>query len=200
MKNLVLSLFAIMLSVNAQAISDKQFTLKEVEDYMSSLKSFSADFEQIVPGEEFSKGKLYIKKPGKFLWKYKVPTPVKIVSNGGLVYFVDEETDQVTQVPNTGILFSILSKEDVSFNTKYLKLQNLTQTNRRVNLDLVATVDDNEVPVTLIFRKTGGSNLSLMKIISQNQLDQMVVVSLFGHDSNATINNDIFKVDIEDEF
>ncbi len=200
MKKLLLLAFSIFVSLQANAISDKEFTLQEVEVYMGSLTSFSASFDQVVPGEEYSKGELYIKKPGKFLWQYKVPNKVKIVSNGGLVYFVDQETDQTTQVPNTGILFSLLSKENVSFNTKHLELKSLTQTNKRLNVDLIAKVDDNEVPVTLIFKKLKTDKLSLMKIISRNQLDQMIVVSLYNQDENAEIDKDIFKVEIEDEF
>jgi len=200
MKKLLLIAFSVMASAQAYAISDKEFTLQEVENYMGSLTSFSASFDQVVPGEEFSRGELYIKKPGKFLWQYKVPNKVKIVSNGGLVYFVDQETDQTTQVPNTGILFSLLSKKNVSFNTKHLKLQSLTQTNKRVKVDLIAKVDDNEVPVAIIFKKLKTDKLSLMKIMSRNQLDQMIVVSLYNQDENAEIDKDIFKVEIEDEF
>lgn len=199
MKKIIL-LIALVFSFNANAISDKNFTLKEIEKYMGSLTSFTADFEQIVPGEEYSRGKLYVKKPGRFLWNYQLPTPVKLVSNGGMVYFVDEESYQVTQVPNTGILFSLLSKEVVNFNNEFLRTVSLKQNNKRINLDLIATVDNNKVPVTLIFQKLKGDKLELMKIISQNQLEQMVMISLFNHDEKAIIDKDIFKVELHDEF
>lgn len=200
MKKILLVTFSIFTALQASAISDKEFTLQDVESYMGGLKSFSASFDQVVPGEDFAKGKLYIKKPGKFLWQYRMPNPVKIVSNGGLVYFVDEETDQTTQVPNTGILFSLLSKENVSFNSKHLSLVNLKQTNKRINVNLLAKVDGNEVPVTLILKKVSDDKLNLMKIVSQNQLEQSIVVSLYNQNEEAVIDNDIFKIEIEDEF
>lgn len=200
MKKILLVTFSIFTALQASAISDKEFTLQDVESYMGGLKSFSASFDQVVPGEDFAKGKLYIKKPGKFLWQYRMPNPVKIVSNGGLVYFVDEETDQTTQVPNTGILFSLLSKENVSFNSKHLSLVNLKQTNKRINVNLLAKVDGNEVPVTLILKKVSDDKLNLMKIVSQNQLEQSIVVSLYNQNEETVIDNDIFKIEIEDEF
>tara|TARA_Y100001960_G_scaffold333190_1_gene436989 strand:+ start:3663 stop:4259 length:597 start_codon:yes stop_codon:yes gene_type:complete len=198
MKKLIL-LFTLIAST-ANAASDKDFTLQDVETYMSSLKNFTAKFEQVVPGEDFSKGTLYIQKPGKFLWSYTMPNPVKIVSNGGLVYFVDEQAGQTTQVPNSGLLFSLLSKEDIKLNTKNLKLVNLKQNNNRVTLDLVAKVEGEEVPVTLIVKKVSDDKLNLSKIISRNQLDQMVVVSLFEQNENAKIDKDIFEVEGVDEF
>lgn len=199
MKKLIL-LASLFMATSANAVSHKQFNLKDVEQYMSSLKDFSASFEQIVPGEDFSKGTLYVQKPGKFLWQYVMPSKVKIVSNGGFVYFVDEENGQTTQIPNTGLLFGLLSKKDVKLNTKTLQLSNLTQDINRITVDLTATVEDQKVPVSLIIEKKSDTELNLVKIISRNQLDQMVVVSLFNQNNNAKINKDIFKVDIEDEF
>lgn len=198
MKKLIL-LFT-LIATSANAYSTKQFNLQDVEKYMSSLDNFSADFEQIVPGEDFSKGKLYVVKPGRFLWQYIMPEHVKIVSDGGLVYFVDEATDQVTQVPNTGLLFSLLSKKDVKLNSKNLKLVNLKQDNDRITLDLEATVEDTKVPVTLIVEKQSDTQLNLIKIISKNQLDQMIVVSLYNQNTNANIDKNIFKVDTGNEF
>jgi outer membrane lipoprotein-sorting protein len=199
-KNLFLIFTSLFVSFSANAISDKTFTLKDVEQYMSSLKSFSAQFEQIVPGEDFSKGKLYVKKPGKFLWEYSLPDKVKIVSNGGLVYFVDEDAGQTTQVPNSGLLFSILSKENVKLNTKTLKLVSLEQDNKRIDIALNANIEDQDVPISLIIKKVSDTKLELLKIISRNQLDQMVVISLFNQNNNAIINDNIFKVEIENEF
>lgn len=193
-------LLAILFTTSAHAVSNKTFTLQDVEQYMSSLKSFSANFEQIVPGEDFSKGKLYIKKPGKFLWAYTMPNKVKIVSDGGLVYFVDEQAGQTTQVPNSGLLFSLLSKKDVKLNSKKLKLNKLTQDNKRINIDLLAEVEGQEVPITLILKKEVNDKLNLLKIISRNQLDQMVVVSLYNQNNQAVINKDIFKIEIDNEF
>jgi chaperone LolA len=200
MKKLVISVLSVCSFISqAHAYSDKEFTLQEVEQYMSNLKSFSASFDQVVPGEDFAKGKLYIKRPGKFLWEYKLPDPVKIVSDGGLVYFVDETTKQVTQVPNAGILFSLLSLEEVKFNSKTLKVVNLLQNKRRINLDLIAKIDkESDVPVSVIFEKTDDDKIRLMKIISKNQLDQTIVVSLYNQNNQAQIDNDIFKV--EEEF
>lgn len=196
----ILLVLAILFTTSAHAVSNKDFSLQDIENYMSSLRSFSADFEQIVPGEDFSKGKLYINKPGKFLWSYIMPNKVKIVSDGGLVYFVDEEAGQTTQVPNSGLLFSLLSKQDVKLNTKKLQLANLTQDNKRINVDLIAKVEDQEVPVTLILKKESDTKLNLLKIISRNQLDQMVVVSLYNQNNQAVIDKNIFKIEIDDEF
>jgi len=194
---LVLSLF-VMGSFNANA---KDYSLKDIEDYLSSLKSFSAKFDQIVPGEEFSKGELFIKKPGKFLWQYKTPENVKIVSNGGFVYFIDKKQGQTTQLPPSGIMFSMLSKKQFSFSRKGLTVKSFKQTKNRVSLIIVAKVEDAEIPLGMVFEKLKDGKLELVRITSLNQLSQTIVINLYEHNHNAQINKNIFKVDIEeDEF
>lgn len=178
----------------------KDFTLQEIERYMSNLKNLQVSFDQIVPGQDFSKGELFVRKPGKFLWQYNMPSKAKIVSNGGLIYFIDQETGQTTQIPNNDILFTLLSKENVKLNNKNLKLKKLNQDLNTINVDLLANVENNEVPVRLMFKKLiKKQTIELRKIISKNQLDQSVVVSLYNHDISGNFSNDIFKIEVEDE-
>lgn len=191
---IILSLF---ISTNAFA---KDYSLQDVESYLSNLKNLQVSFDQIVPGEDFSKGELYIRKPGKFLWQYTSPNKAKIVSNGGFVYFIDDETGQATQIPNTGILFTLLSQADVDFNSKTISLDSLSQNKTRVIVNLVAKVDDMQVPLRLIFKKLiKEEKIELIKIISKNQLDQAVIVSLYNHDTSGKFSSSIFKIEVEDD-
>ncbi|MCP4356050.1 MAG: outer membrane lipoprotein carrier protein LolA [Proteobacteria bacterium] len=177
----------------------KDYTLYDVEDYLSSLKSFSAKFDQFVPGESFSRGEVFIKKPGKFLWQYTTPERVKIVSNGGFVYFIDEKEGQTTQLPTSGVFFSILSKKNFTFSKKGITVDKFFQNEDRVDITIITDIEGTKIPLGMTFKKLKNNKLSLIKIASLNQLDQSVIISLYEHNETAKINNKIFKVDVEED-
>lgn len=190
----ILSLFLMTGTANAA----KDYTIKEIEQYLSSFRSFSAKFDQVIPGEGYSKGEVFIQKPGKFLWQYLAPDRVKIISNGGLVYFQDKENGQLTQIPSSGFLFALLSRDDISFTAHDIMIQEFKQTKNRITIHLTAKVEKKKVPVSLIFEKKAGKSLRLMKIISVNQLDQTMIISLYDQNDNAKINPNIFRIDAEE--
>ena len=198
LRNIVRYFIFVLLLLTSTSSWAKDYTLPEVEDYLSSLKSFSAKFDQFVPGEDFSRGEVFIKKPGKFLWQYTIPERVKIVSNGGFVYFVDEKEGQTTQLPSSGIFFSILSKKDFTFSQKGIIVDKFYQNEDRIDITIIADIEDTKVPLGMTFKKLKNDKLSLIKIASLNQLDQTVIISLYEHNETAEINNKIFKVDIEE--
>lgn len=194
----ILALALSLLITAGSAHAKKDFTIEEIEQYLSSFHSFYAKFDQVVLNESFSKGEVYIQKPGKFLWQYIAPDRVRIISNGGLVYFEDQQNGQTTQVPSAGFLFSLLSRENISFATSKVIINEFNQTNNRISIHLTATVGNKKVPVSLIFEKKPNDSLALMKIISINQLDQTMIISLYEQNHKANINPKIFKVDVEE--
>lgn len=196
-KRIFFTFFLLIFSI--ANVNAKEFTIKEIEAYLSSLDNFYAKFDQIVPGESYSKGEVYIKKPGRFLWQYLAPNRAKIVSNGGLVYFVDQESGQTTQIPAVGFLFTILSKKDVKLNSKNVTINSVDQKTNRITIRLTAKVDDEEVPVALIFEKKNGKELALQKVISKNQLNQTMIISLYDYKKDIKINRKIFKIDVEED-
>lgn len=87
-----------------------------VEGYFNGLTTMQADFTQSVSGEHFSsEGTFFLQKPGKFLWQYDTPTKQRIISTGAGVYYLNEENNQVTQLPTNAGMARL-------FNSRYLNL------------------------------------------------------------------------------
>jgi outer membrane lipoprotein carrier protein len=75
-----------------------------LEGFLAGTHSLEARFQQKLLDNkgvllQQSAGKLILKRPGKFIWDYKIPYPQKIVSNGKRIWIYDSELQQVTIKP-----------------------------------------------------------------------------------------------------
>ena len=86
------------------SLSNSVYAENALQTYVNSLKTFSADFEQIRPDEalfELNKsfGHFELNRPGKLVWEYLKPEPQKIVVDGVNLWVFDKDLDQVTVRP-----------------------------------------------------------------------------------------------------
>jgi len=75
--------------------------LEQLNHFHDRVKSFSADFSQVLKDASGNKvqessGKVWIKRPGLFRWEYNNPYPQVIVADGQRIWIHDPELDQVT--------------------------------------------------------------------------------------------------------
>lgn len=84
----------------AQTVADDD-TLDRLRAFTMELKSFTADFEQSLynADSELVKndiGKLLLKRPGKFIWRYDGKGGQEFISDGKSLWMFDKELEQVT--------------------------------------------------------------------------------------------------------
>jgi len=70
-----------------------------VDQYLSGLTTWSADFEQRIEGAEGTparkaSGHLYLQKPGKFRWIYVAPNEQIVLADGKKLWFYDKDLAQ----------------------------------------------------------------------------------------------------------
>lgn len=71
---------------------------------MGGVQSLTADFEQELWSsdqalEQTDSGRLWMKRPNRFRWEYKVPAELTVVSDGAKLSIYDVEIAQVTVTP-----------------------------------------------------------------------------------------------------
>ena len=97
-------LLALLVSVPATVSaqdSSNPAVMKQLSRFTDELKSFTADFVQTVydadsnPIQE-SSGTVVLKRPGRFIWNYTVPTEQQIIADGNSVWLYDIDLAQVT--------------------------------------------------------------------------------------------------------
>jgi outer membrane lipoprotein carrier protein len=94
-------LIAALLSVNSLIAIAEDAPVKQLQSFLSSAKSITADFKQVLINEagdplQTSHGLFYLQRPGKFRWDYTKPFQQQIISTSGQVWFYDTDLEQVT--------------------------------------------------------------------------------------------------------
>ena len=104
--------------------SDKNRDLiKDIQTYFLNLKTLEADFIQIGPSGNISKGKLYLDLPGKIRIDYKQPSNLLITSQGFWLYIQDRKLKQTNNVPIKQTPLNYLLKKNIDFNNNLLELK-----------------------------------------------------------------------------
>jgi outer membrane lipoprotein carrier protein len=77
-----------------------QASAHKIDDFLSNLRTFQADFEQVVESDSGRTlpvhGVFYLKRPGLFRWDYEGEGAQLIVADGKRVWLLDRELDQVS--------------------------------------------------------------------------------------------------------
>ena len=74
---------------------------ERLQGFLSQLQTLQADFQQVLLDEkgeaqDETSGQVYLSRPGRFRWDYKLPHPQLIVADGNQVWLYDVELSQVT--------------------------------------------------------------------------------------------------------
>jgi outer membrane lipoprotein carrier protein len=197
MKYILLAALAALSPLSARAYEPDATALADimaVEQYLNRLNSFQAAFEQFVPGSPFSEGMFYLKRPGKFLWQYTRPTPHKLITDGGQIFYEDGETKQVTQVPRGG-LTELLGKRTLRLMGGDIRVIDHARDGDllAVTVQLDKTADDayqGGTRVQFVFEQ---EPLRLKQLTTSNQLGQDVVVSFNDIKENIPLSNSLFR-------
>ncbi|MGE0119363.1 MAG: outer membrane lipoprotein carrier protein LolA [Dongiaceae bacterium] len=81
------------------ALSDQDMAdLARVEQYMDSIITMQARFQQVEQNGRLAFGTIYLRKPGRLRVEYDT-MPIRVVADGGLISYYDAELDQLSQLP-----------------------------------------------------------------------------------------------------
>ena len=82
------------------ALSDQDLAdVARVEQYMDNIITMQARFQQVEPDGKISRGRIYLRKPGRLRVEYDPPLPILLVADGGLLSYYDKELDELKQMP-----------------------------------------------------------------------------------------------------
>lgn len=76
---IVAGAFAAMPLSAATAAAD---TAQQIADHFAQVKTMAGEFVQFGPNGEQTGGKFYIERPGKMLFLYEKPSPIRVVADG----------------------------------------------------------------------------------------------------------------------
>ena len=116
-----LSLVALPLKIDG-ALAKKRVehddTVVQVESYLNSIKTLSAQFLQVDSDGGITNGRLYLRRPGRIRFEYDDPSPLLIVADGFWLILHDRELGQVSRYPLYETPLGVLVDEPVNLREK----------------------------------------------------------------------------------
>lgn len=110
MKKVLVSLFFVLIGVNANAAVDNALVTK-AEKYLNSITGLTGEFVQTANGHT-ERGDFTMLRPGRVRLDYK-NMPIQLISDGDDLYFFDKSLDQITTVPLTSTPAGILVRKNI---------------------------------------------------------------------------------------
>lgn len=161
----------------------------ELKQKLSALKTFSANFSQVVSdgeGEELqtATGKLYLSQPQKLYWESMEPNEMKLIADGETLWHVDPFVEQVVAIDQRQAAenhpIMLLAQPDSELWSQYLvkqlsqhqfQLTSLKPDSDFVSLDLLfngATLSG----ITILDKMDQSNQLTFNDIVQNREIDQ----------------------------
>lgn len=190
-------IFSFSLSFSAQAEKDKSIAYKLQEHY-DILTKLKADFIQVTEKKglkmkEISKGTVYFKKPGKMYWDYKEPNGDKLISNGVLMWVLENDLMQAIETPvnkSTPPLardfLSGIGDLKKSFNVSIIE-----ETDRVATLELTPIIS--QINLNKMFLKLTKIDMLVKEIVIKDSLGTTTTVTLSNIEIDPFIKKGFFE-------
>lgn len=149
--------------------------LELVEKRLNSTPHLTANFVQVTGDGRRSEGKLFVDRPGKFLFRYTNPPTLEVVANGRVVAIRDQKLKTQDLYPINETPLRFLSRPKISFD-RDTKVVGVTQDDKLIQIRI-------EESNTL----GGKSRLMLMFDNTTRDLVQWTVIDPQGFETNVAL-------------
>ena len=181
------SIFIIFIfSAKVALSSDQIFT--RIQEYLLSMRTLQANFSQINYTGDIMTGKLYLKKPGKIRFSYDNPHNLQIVSKNQALLIFDPKNSGSGPLtyPLSSTPLGFLIKNDVD------ALTNESSEGFEIDDKMFIKIQNPKYRVSIAFKK---KPMSLVGWEFENQIGEIISISLDNIKTNDFISNEIFKTE-----
>lgn len=169
--------------------ADSAKAIDKIENHLNKIETFKASFQQHTPGEVYSSGMFYYKKPRKFLWQYHIPHEQKVVSNGSRIFFHDPQTEQTTQLPPSSGFANFLSQKPMTLKSDDFSIESIQIFDGIIDLELKA--DDEES--ARFHLKFSHNPVKLLSMTQRSEFGSGIGVVFSNHRINQGLEDDLFN-------
>lgn len=176
---------------NANAISEEQAAIvQKVSGYFKELANLKGVFLQTDPDRKQSRGRFYVKRPGRFRFDYGAPSKKVIISDGRWLAIQDQDlnNEDVYELDNTP--FRLILREDVDL-LRDARILDVQEAEDLIILTLQDKDPDAPGRITLYLVKQPALQLKEWVTIDAQGLETRVEVS--NLDVSENIDPAVFK-------
>jgi outer membrane lipoprotein-sorting protein len=124
--------------------------LAEIERYLDSIRTMSAEFQQIDQEGRVATGRIFLARPGRMRVEYDPPTPYLLVASSGALVYYDAEIDQVTTLPISATPAAFLLKDKISL-TQGVTVKSFERGRGAIRVEVVDAQDEGAGSVLMVF-------------------------------------------------
>ncbi len=163
-----------------------------VETYLNNITTYQAQFRQTTLGNPVvQEGAFYLKRPRQFLWQYYVPYKQKLVSTGGQLFYEDQETGHVTQLPLNSGVASFLTQKKIQLASQDTWVVNIVEEKGFLAINLGFT--DESAPVKTIKMVFERAPIKLRQLITTDQMDTVTFMEFEHIQEGQKLANKLFE-------
>ena len=179
-------LIIFIFSTDISFSKNRTFTL--VQQYLLDIKTLQAHFSQINDTGDMMTGKLYLKKPGKIRFSYDHPYNLQIVSKQQALLVFDPKSN------GSGPLTYPLSSTPLGFLIKneFEALMNENGESFELDDKMFIKIQNPQYRLSIKFTK---NPISLVGWEFENQMGEIISISLTNMKSNDYLSDEIFKTE-----
>ena len=171
-----------------EVVLSKDQTLTRIQQYLSNMKTFQANFYQTNDTGDIMTGKFYLKKPGRIRFSYDYPHNVQIVSKQQALLIFDPMSS------GSGPLTYPLSSTPLGYliRNEFSGMINENAKSFEQGDKMFMQIQNSQYRVSIEFKK---NPVSLVGWEFENQMGEIITISLDNIQTNNFISNEIFKTE-----
>jgi outer membrane lipoprotein-sorting protein len=133
----------------AQLTQEDRADLERVTQYLNSIKTMSARFQQYSSNGGTATGVLYLSRPGHMRFEYDAPTPILLVADGMFVIYYDKSLNQTSYLPISSTPAWFLLRDNITLNDVTVTKMERGPGVIRVSMVMTKEPDNGTVTLTL---------------------------------------------------
>ena len=165
--------------------------LNQIESYLNNIKYLSAKFTQESEGGNLLEGIFLLSRPGKMRIEYMVDPKIMIIVNGSVLAYRDVELDETSYIRTNTTPASFLTRKNISFAAKDIEITNFEKSKKQIKVSVMKKNRKEAGEFSIIFSR---KPLKFIKMEVENDLDQIVTVTLGRLDFSKKLSKDLFIV------
>tara|TARA_R110000868_G_scaffold45045_1_gene149795 strand:+ start:54535 stop:55194 length:660 start_codon:yes stop_codon:yes gene_type:complete len=101
------------LTGEAQPAFDRAAAIADINAYLNGITTLRARFVQVAPNGSAARGLLSMSRPGRLLFEYDDPSPIRVIADGTTVGLEDRDLETVDRAPLRSTPLWWLLKSDI---------------------------------------------------------------------------------------
>ncbi|MEZ5830642.1 MAG: outer membrane lipoprotein carrier protein LolA [Dongiaceae bacterium] len=172
----------------AQLTASDKADIARVEDYLNSLTTVRASFQQFTQSEGLAFGRIYLRRPGRLRVEYDPPSEILLIADGILLSYYDAELNHIEQVPLKLSPMWFLLRENVKLGGDVT----VTTFKKAANAILIGLVQSDEPDAGSVLLELGDKPLELRQWTITDSAGTQVRVGLYNTEFGVPLEAALF--------